>query len=302
RRGLLRRAPPRRGARAPARPGGGARADRWDPPGRAVAAAGDRRRADGDRSGRAPPRRLALGAHASGRDHRQGLSRRRHAPAPLGGRAAAGGGEPRARAEPAGPAAGIRAPGRRAARDRSRPGAPERVPPRRAARRLMPESPPVEWRELTKRYGDTVAVEALSFSVPAGRITGFLGPNGAGKSTTLRMILGLVHPRCGEALRDVARYVSLTDPARAVGAVLETDIFHPGRSGRNHLRVLTTAAGVPRSRVDEVLAEVELTGAAGRHVSKYSLGMRQRLSVAAALLGPPRAPRRHQAAEPRSRH
>ena len=152
----------------------------------------------------------------------------------------------------------------------------------------MPQSPPVEVRELTKRYGSTVAVEALSFSVPPGRITGFLGPNGAGKSTTLRMILGLVHPSSGEALVDGARYVSLSDPARAVGAVLETDSFHPGRSGRNHLRVLATAAGVPAARVDEVLAEVELTGAARRHVSKYSLGMRQRLSVAAALLGSPR--------------
>jgi len=119
-------------------------------------------------------------------------------------------------------------------------------------------------------------------------VTGFLGPNGAGKSTTLRMILGLVHPSSGEALVDGARYVSLTDPARAVGAVLETDSFHPGRSGRNHLRVLATAASVPAARVDEVLAEVELTGAARRHVSKYSLGMRQRLSVAAALLGSPR--------------
>jgi ABC-2 type transport system ATP-binding protein len=152
----------------------------------------------------------------------------------------------------------------------------------------MPESPPVEVRELTKRYGSTVAVEALSFAVPPGRITGFLGPNGAGKSTTLRMLLGLVHPTSGDALVDGVRYVSLPDPARAVGAVLESDSFHPGRSGRNHLRVLATAAGVLASRVDEVLAEVELTGAARRHVSKYSLGMRQRLSVAAALLGSPR--------------
>ena len=151
----------------------------------------------------------------------------------------------------------------------------------------MPESPPVEVRELTKRYGSTVAVESLSFSVPPGRITGFLGPNGAGKSTTLRMLLGLVHPSSGEALVDGVRYGSLAEPARTVGAVLESDSFHPGRSGRNHLRVLATAAGVPGSRVDDVLAEVELTGAARRHVGKYSLGMRQRLSVAAALLGLP---------------
>ncbi|HZE28727.1 MAG TPA: ATP-binding cassette domain-containing protein [Gaiellaceae bacterium] len=152
----------------------------------------------------------------------------------------------------------------------------------------MPEPPPVEVRELTKRYGSTTAVDRLAFTVPPGRITGFLGPNGAGKSTTLRMLLGLVHPTSGEALVDGVRYVSLPEPARAVGAVLESDSFHPGRSGRNHLRVLATAAGVPVSRVDDVLAEVELSSAARRHVGTYSLGMRQRLSVAAALLGLPR--------------
>ena len=152
----------------------------------------------------------------------------------------------------------------------------------------MPEPPPVEVRELTKRYGSTTAVDRLAFTVPPGRITGFLGPNGAGKSTTLRMLLGLVHPTSGEALVDGVRYVSLPEPARAVGAVLESDSFHPGRSGRNHLRVLATAAGIPLSRVDDALAEVELSSAARRHVGAYSLGMRQRLSVAAALLGLPR--------------
>ena len=152
----------------------------------------------------------------------------------------------------------------------------------------MADPAPVEARALTKRYGSTTAVADLTFTVPRGRITGFLGPNGAGKSTTLRMLLGLVHPTSGQALVEGARYVSLPDPANAVGAVLESDSFHPGRSGRNHLRVLATAAGVPGSRVDEVLAEVELTAAARRHVGKYSLGMRQRLSVAAALLGSPR--------------
>ena len=152
----------------------------------------------------------------------------------------------------------------------------------------MADAAPVEARALTKRYGSTTAVADLSFAVPAGRITGFLGPNGAGKSTTLRMLLGLVHPTSGQALVEGARYVALPDPVNAVGAVLESDSFHPGRSGRNHLRVLATAAGVPGSRVDEVLAEVELTGAARRHVGTYSLGMRQRLSVAAALLGSPR--------------
>jgi len=151
----------------------------------------------------------------------------------------------------------------------------------------MADAPPVEARGLTKRYGSTTAVVDLSFTVPRGRITGFLGPNGAGKSTTLRMLLGLVHPTAGEALVQGVRYRSLSSPAREVGAVLEADGFHPGRSGRNHLRVLATAAGVPAGRVDEVLAEVELTGAARRHVDGYSLGMRQRLSVAAALLGSP---------------
>ena len=151
----------------------------------------------------------------------------------------------------------------------------------------MAEAPPVEARALTKRYGSTAAVSELSFTVPRGRITGFLGPNGAGKSTTLRMLLGLVHPTAGEALVQGVRYAALADPAREVGAVLETDSFHPGRSGRNHLRVLATAAGLPSARVDEVLAEVELTAAARRHVDTYSLGMRQRLSVAAALLGSP---------------
>jgi ABC-2 type transport system ATP-binding protein len=152
----------------------------------------------------------------------------------------------------------------------------------------MPDAAPVEARALTKRYGSTTAVADLSFTVPRGRITGFLGPNGAGKSTTLRMLLGLVHPTSGQALVEGVRYVSLPDPVRAVGAVLESDSFHPGRSGRNHLQVLATAAGVPGSRVDEVLADVELTGAARRRVGTYSLGMRQRLSVAAALLGSPR--------------
>jgi ABC-2 type transport system ATP-binding protein len=152
----------------------------------------------------------------------------------------------------------------------------------------MPNAPPVEVRELTKRYGSTTAVDSLNFSVPAGRITGFLGPNGAGKSTTLRMLLGLVHPSSGQALVEGVRYVSLSDPAQVAGAVLEADSFHPARSGEDHLRVLATAAGIPNSRVGEVLAEVELTDAAHRHAGGYSLGMRQRLSVAGALLGSPR--------------
>jgi ABC-2 type transport system ATP-binding protein len=151
----------------------------------------------------------------------------------------------------------------------------------------MAEMPPVEVRGLTKRYGSTVAVDDLTFSVRRGRITGFLGPNGAGKSTTLRALLGLVLPTSGEARIEGSRYVELADPLGTVGAVLEAHSFHPGRSGRNHLRVLATAAGLPASRVDEVLAEVELTAAARRRTGGYSLGMRQRLSVAGALLGRP---------------
>jgi ABC-2 type transport system ATP-binding protein len=152
----------------------------------------------------------------------------------------------------------------------------------------MPEAPPVEVRALTKRFGSTVAVDDLTFSIQRGRITGFLGPNGAGKSTTLRALLGLVLPTTGEARVEGRRYVQLDDPLGTVGAVLEAESFHPGRSGRNHLRVLALAAGLPAGRVDEVLAEVELTAAARRRVGGYSLGMRQRLSVAGALLGRPR--------------
>jgi ABC-2 type transport system ATP-binding protein len=152
----------------------------------------------------------------------------------------------------------------------------------------MADAPPVEVRALTKRYGSTVAVDGLSFAIAAGRITGFLGPNGAGKTSTLRALLGLVRPTSGEALVEGQPYARLRDPLGTVGAVLEAESFHPARSGRNHLRVLATAAGVPAARVDEVLAQVELSGAARRRVGGYSLGMRQRLSVAGALLGQPR--------------
>ena len=143
-------------------------------------------------------------------------------------------------------------------------------------------------RGLTKRFGSTTAVDDLSFSVEPGRITGFLGPNGAGKTTTLRTLLGLIRPSSGEALVTGVPYRKLGDPIRTVGAVLEASSYHPGRSGRNHLRVLATAGGIPRARVEEVLAHVELTDAANRRVGGYSLGMRQRLSVAGALLGEPR--------------
>jgi len=152
----------------------------------------------------------------------------------------------------------------------------------------MPGAAPVEIHELTKRYGSTLAVDRLSFTVARGSITGFLGPNGAGKSTTLRALLGLVRPSSGEARVEGQPYAGLRAPLQTVGAVLEAESFHPARSGRNHLRVLAAAAGVPAARVDEVLGEVELARAARRHVGGYSLGMRQRLSVAGALLGEPR--------------
>lgn len=145
----------------------------------------------------------------------------------------------------------------------------------------------IEVEHLTKRYRNAVAVDDLSFSVPRGRITGFLGPNGAGKTTTLRVLLGLVLPTSGRATVAESRYRDLAEPLRSVGAVLEASNYHPARSGRNHLRVLATAAGIARERVDQVLAEVELSDAAKRRVGSYSLGMRQRLSVAAALLGEP---------------
>ena len=145
----------------------------------------------------------------------------------------------------------------------------------------------IEVEHLTKRYGKTLAVEDLSFTVPPGTITGFLGPNGAGKSTTLRSIVGLVHPTSGRTAVLGKPYPALDRPAERVGTVLESFDAHPGRSGRNHLRVLAVAVGIPRSRVDEVLRLVDMTGAGRRRVKGYSLGMRQRLGLAAALLGDP---------------
>lgn len=140
---------------------------------------------------------------------------------------------------------------------------------------------------LTKRYNAVTAVDDLNFEVEPGLVTGFLGPNGAGKTTTLRMLLGLVTPSAGEALIDGRRYAELGEPRRAVGAVLETTGFHPGRRGRDHLRVLARSAGLPFERVEEVLERVGLADAAHRRVGGYSLGMRQRLGLAAALLGDP---------------
>jgi ABC-2 type transport system ATP-binding protein len=145
----------------------------------------------------------------------------------------------------------------------------------------------IEVESLSKRFGSVQAVAGLSFRVEPGTITGFLGPNGAGKSTTLRSILGLVHPDEGGATVLGVPYRELDLPIHRVGAVLEASEVHPGRSGRNHLRVLATAARLPRSRVEEVLSLVELTNSAKRRVKGYSLGMRQRLGLAAALLGDP---------------
>lgn len=142
-------------------------------------------------------------------------------------------------------------------------------------------------RDLTKRYGDRTVVEDLTFTVGPGRVTGFLGPNGAGKSTTMRMLLGLARPTSGEALVNGRRYERLARPVREVGALLSPDAVHPGRSARAHLRAKALSGGIPGSRVDEVLEEAGLAGVARERVGGYSLGMRQRLGVADALLGDP---------------
>jgi ABC-2 type transport system ATP-binding protein len=153
--------------------------------------------------------------------------------------------------------------------------------------RIVPADPVVVER-LTKRYRGTTAVEELSFTLKAGTITGFLGPNGAGKTTTLRLLLGLAAPTSGTALVFGRPYAALPSPGGTVGAILESDDFHPARSGRGHLRMLALAAGIRWTRVDEVLAQVELsTAVASRPGRTYSLGMRQRLGLAAALLGRP---------------
>jgi ABC-2 type transport system ATP-binding protein len=145
----------------------------------------------------------------------------------------------------------------------------------------------VEVRELHKRFGRVEAVRGLSFDANAGRVTGFLGPNGAGKSTTLRALLGLVRPTAGNATFGGRRYEDLPRPTSEVGAVLEDTAFHPGRTARNHLRVLAVAGEHPPARVDAVLEQVGLTAAANRRGKGYSMGMRQRLAIAGALLGEP---------------
>lgn len=145
----------------------------------------------------------------------------------------------------------------------------------------------IEVERLTKRYRDVIAVDDVSFAVQPGRVTGFLGPNGAGKTTTLRVILGLVGASSGRATIGGRRYRNLGHPLREVGASLEATSFHPGRSARDHLRVQAIAGGIPRERAPIVLEQVGLAAVADRSVGGYSLGMRQRLGLAAALLGDP---------------
>jgi ABC-2 type transport system ATP-binding protein len=142
-------------------------------------------------------------------------------------------------------------------------------------------------RNLTKRFGSFAAVDDLSFTVEPGRITGFLEPNGAGKTTTLRMLLGLVRPTSGTATIGGQRYREIRTPQRVVGAALEATNFHPGRSGRNHLLVLADTAGIDSKRVDEVLEMVGIPAAARKRAGGYSMGMRQRLGLAAAMLADP---------------
>ncbi|WP_033440195.1 ABC transporter ATP-binding protein [Saccharothrix sp. NRRL B-16314] len=145
----------------------------------------------------------------------------------------------------------------------------------------------IEVRGLTRRYGDVLAVDDLSFDVEPGKVTGFLGPNGAGKSTTMRIMLGLDRPTSGTALVNGRPYATFTEPLREVGALLDPGAAHHGRTGRSHLRVAARSNGIPARRVDEVIERVGLDRAARRRIKGYSLGMRQRLGIAAALIGDP---------------
>jgi ABC-2 type transport system ATP-binding protein len=165
--------------------------------------------------------------------------------------------------------------------------ADHRSGPLLAFTQTLPRNPVVTATSLSKEYGELLAVADLTFALEPGTVTGFLGPNGAGKTTTLRLLLGLAEPSAGEALVFGRRYRELDQPARRVGAVLESNDLHPGRSGRDHLRALAIAAQIAPRRVDEVLELVELAPDAERRVRTYSLGMRQRLGLAAALLGDP---------------
>ena len=145
----------------------------------------------------------------------------------------------------------------------------------------------IQARGLTKRFGPRLAVDGLSFDVRPGRVTGFLGPNGSGKSTTMRLILGLDHPDAGQARIGGRRYRELGWPLREAGALLEARAWHPGRTARSHLAALAASNGIGRSRVDEMLGLVGLGEVAGQRAGKFSLGMAQRLGIAAALLGDP---------------
>lgn len=145
----------------------------------------------------------------------------------------------------------------------------------------------IEVRGFTKRFGEVTAVDGLDFAVEPGRVTGFLGPNGAGKTTTLRAILGLVKPTSGSLTIGGAPYSDLDRPMEHVGAAVESTAFHPGRSARNHLRILARAGGVPSAAVDRAIAATDMTEYADRRIGGFSLGMRQRLALAAAILGEP---------------
>jgi ABC-2 type transport system ATP-binding protein len=149
------------------------------------------------------------------------------------------------------------------------------------------EGAAIEVRDLTKNFGAVRAVDDLAFEVQPGTVTGFLGPNGAGKTTTLRMLLGLVTPDAGSATIGGRRYAELADPTRTVGAALEASSFHPGRRARDHVRIICRGAGLPEGRADEVLTQVGLSDAASRRVGGFSMGMRQRLALASALVGDP---------------
>ena len=146
----------------------------------------------------------------------------------------------------------------------------------------------ISFHKLTKRYGPVLAVDDLSFDVPSGRVTGFLGPNGSGKTTALRILLGLAGATSGTATIAGLAYGQLHDPVRRVGAALDSNTFHPGRSAAQHLRIITTAADLPPRRVDEVLDLARLSDVASRKVGGFSADMRQRLSLASALIGNPR--------------
>ena len=147
--------------------------------------------------------------------------------------------------------------------------------------------PAIEIRELTKEYGRTRAVDQLTFDVHPGRVTGFLGPNGAGKSTTMRLMLGLDRPTAGSATIDGRPFAAFGRPLRQVGALLDPQAAHGGRTARNHLLALAVSNGIPAGRVDEVLEQTGIGAVAKRRIKTFSLGMRQRLGIAAALLGDP---------------